>query len=391
MNKYQFSIKFIANKADNGRYKWNLLFTLAGVIIGCMTVALTLSIMEGMEYAIFTKLENISFPGKLDNYSSGNINKLENYLKNNNILFQKGMEEQIILIQGRNFRLVTIHGIENFNRFKDVVLSTDIEETEHDTKKGNLYIGRPLAIKLNLSLGDTVMAIHPGRINLFTGLPDRRQMVIGGIYKLNILNYDQQHIFCHYNALSNFFPEKIEYLYLDTPLNDDQSTFIEDQFPEINYHFWEEKHSSFISAMKLEKFTYSMIGFIIVGIAGFTLMSMMSLSIMQKVRQIGILGAMGMQTINISYIFIFQAITTSIFSSTIGIAISLFIIKIDNKFNLIKILFPGGFLFDFPLILNYQNILLIYVVCLIILFVAGIYPSIKAASLNPVEAIGIKR
>ena len=197
-----------------------------------------------------------------------------------------------------------------------------------------------------MNLGDTVTVIHPARINLFSGLPERRQMVIGGIYKLNILNYDQQHIFCHYNALSNFFPEKKEYLFLDSPLNDNQSLFIAEKFPKINYHFWEEKHSSFISAMKVEKFTYSMIGFIIVGIAGFTLMSMMSLSIMQKVRQIGILGAMGMQRINISCIFIFQAITTSLFSSTIGIVISLFIIKIDSKFNLIKMIFPGGFLFD---------------------------------------------
>ena len=67
MNKYKFIIKFIANKNENGKYKWNLLFPFAGVIIGCMTVALTLSIMEGMEYAIFTKLENMSFPGKLTN------------------------------------------------------------------------------------------------------------------------------------------------------------------------------------------------------------------------------------------------------------------------------------------------------------------------------------
>ena len=59
MNKYKFFIKFIANKEYNGKYKWNLLFPFAGVIIGCMTVALTVSIMEGMEYAIFTKLEKL--------------------------------------------------------------------------------------------------------------------------------------------------------------------------------------------------------------------------------------------------------------------------------------------------------------------------------------------
>ena len=80
MNKYKFIIKFIANENENGKYKWNLLFPFAGVILGCMTVALTLSIMEGMEYAIFTKLETISFPGELQNISSVNSHDLVDYL-----------------------------------------------------------------------------------------------------------------------------------------------------------------------------------------------------------------------------------------------------------------------------------------------------------------------
>ena len=128
MNKYKFIIKFIANKNENGKYKWNLLFPFAGVIIGCMTVALTLSIMEGMEYAIFTKLENISFPGKLRNISSANSHEFVDYLNRNNILFLKGIEDKIMLMHGGNFRFVTIHGIEKFKRFKDTVLGPDINE-----------------------------------------------------------------------------------------------------------------------------------------------------------------------------------------------------------------------------------------------------------------------
>ena len=58
--------------------------------------------------------------------------------------------------------------------------------------------------------------------------------------------------------------------------------------------------------MKLEKYSYSIIGFLIVGIAGFTLMSMMSLSVIQKIPQIGILRAIGMKAVDIKYIFICQ-------------------------------------------------------------------------------------
>ena len=162
-------------------------------------------------------------------------------------------------------------------------------------------------------------------------------------------------------------------------------------FPQLRYMYWEENHGSFISAMKLEKYTYSIIGFLIVGIAGFTLMSMMSLSVMQKIPQIGILRAIGMNSSDIKNIFIFQAISTSIISSTIGILLSFAFIQLDNYFNLMHMFFPGGLFFDFPLILKKSYIILIFIVSLILLIIAGLYPSIKASNIDPIKAIGFRR
>ena len=143
--------------------------------------------------------------------------------------------------------------------------------------------------------------------------------------------------------------------------------------------------------MKLEKYTYSIIGFLIVGIAGFTLMSMMSLSVMQKIPQIGILRAIGMRAVDIKNIFVYQAISTSVISSTIGILLSLVFIRLDKQFDLIHLLFPGELFFDFPLILNNFYIILIFFVSLLLLILAGLYPSIKASRIDPIKAIGFRR
>ena len=120
-------------------------------------------------------------------------------------------------------------------------------------------------------------------------------------------------------------------------------------------------------------------------------MSMMSLSVMQKISQIGILRAIGMNSSDIKNIFIFQAISTSIISSTIGILLSLAFIQLDNYFNLMNMLFPGGLFFDFPLILKNSYIVLIFIVSLILLIIAGLYPSIKASNIDPIKAIGFRR
>ena len=219
----------------------------------------------------------------------------------------------------------------------------------------------------------------------------KRQLIVAGIFELEILDYDQQHIFTQFDNLNNFLQDTQHYLYMDEGIQNNFVSKIKEEFPGIRYKFWEDDHSSFISAMKLEKFTYSIIGFLIIGIAGFTLMSMMSLSVIQKVPQIGILRAIGAKRMEIGKIFIFQAIVTSILSSTIGIILSLIVIQLDVRYNLIRSLFPGGLFFDFPLILDQQYIVMIMTISVILLILAGIYPSLKAASLDPVQAIGYQR
>ena len=391
MNRYKFIFKFITNRPDVGKYNWNLLFPFAGVILGCMIVALTLSIMEGMEHSIFTKLKQISFPGKIENISSVVANDLENFLENNGLLYQKGIEDQIIIMNGSNFRLATIHGIEKFQEFRENVFDLDVHELSNKSNLSRAYIGRSLSIKLDITIGDTVMIVHPKNINIFTGLPNRKQMIIYGIFEMKILDYDQQHIFCQYNEINDFLPKSRNNLYLDRSLDNEQSFLFQQKFPELQYKFWEEKHQSFISAMKLEKFTYSIIGFLIVCIAGFTLMSMMSLSVMQKVPQIGILRAIGMGKSDIGYIFIFQAIITSIISSIVGILLSLFVIYLDKHYYLIHVIFPDALFFNFYLILKTQYIVIIFITSLILMIISGLYPAIKAAHLDPVQSIGFKR
>ena len=306
MNKLRLLSKFIISRGSNKTYNWNLLFPFAGAIIGCMTVALTYSIMEGMEFAIFTTLEEVSFPARLNNISSVNKIDFNKYLKDQSIRFQKGKNAQVMIMNKENFRLVTIHGIEEFSEYKNKVFKELMISGIESGSLPEIYIGRSLSVKLDISLGDTVTIVHPETINIFSGMPSQRGMVIGGIFELNIIDYDKKHIFCQYDAIKHFIPHKYNNFYLNEKLTDSQNVMLNQDYPAIKYQLWEENYHSFISAMRLEKYTYSIIGFLIICIAGFTLMSMMSLSVIQKIPQIGILRAMGMKSLDIGYVFMLQ-------------------------------------------------------------------------------------
>ena len=193
------------------------------------------------------------------------------------------------------------------------------------------------------------------------------------------------------NYIQYFLPPEFNSVYFRQKLSSENISKIKSSMPSVYYRNWEDKYESFISAMKMEKYAYSLIGFIIIGIAAFTLLSMMSLAIIHKVAQIGILNAMGAKSSFISNIFIFQALITAIISGIVGISLSYLFIEYDNKFNIIQNIFPESLFFNFPLILKVEYAILIIVISIILLLIAAIYPALKVAKIDPIESIGFNK
>ena len=98
MNKINFLNRFIFNNRAIKYLRFSSYFPLFGSILGIVVVLLTLSIMNGMEYSIFTKLKNISFPSKIMNLPVGqSYDNLITLLDNNGIDYKIGFQGKIIL------------------------------------------------------------------------------------------------------------------------------------------------------------------------------------------------------------------------------------------------------------------------------------------------------
>ncbi|MFP6689418.1 MAG: hypothetical protein VCD31_08890, partial [Alphaproteobacteria bacterium] len=92
-------------------------------------------------------------------------------------------------------RLVTIHAIDDFQAFLDRIFDNNLQEKYIISNLPVIYLGKELSVKLNIVIGDTVNIATPKQINIFTGLPSFRNMIVGGIYELEVLDYDHKHIF----------------------------------------------------------------------------------------------------------------------------------------------------------------------------------------------------
>ena len=380
MNKLLFIYKFLTKKHDSQKINWSFIFPFIGVIFGSIIISLTVAIMEGMENSIFYKLEQLSYPARLVNVLPENVKDIKGVVNEDNI--NKSLKEKVVISSDIDFRVVNMLGLEDYEKFTNEVLKSHIIDFAKIKSSNNIYLGKNLASRLNLAAGDSAYISNSKSINIFTGIPNTIQVVIAGIFDINLIDYNQNYIYSSYNLINKLIqPESYDIL-LNKELDLISISLIKKINNKISYYKWNDDYQSFISAMKLEKIIYSLIGFLIILIAAFTLMSMMSLSVMKKIPQLGILMSIGIKKHQIKYIFLFQSIITGVIGSLVGIIISQSIIFYDKKYQLIEIFFEDQMFFDFPLILTNMNILLIFLLSLIILILSGLYPAIKASTIN---------
>ena len=126
MNNWLFIYKFHFRLDSNKVLKLNVFFPFIGSILGTVIVALTLSIMEGMEYSIFSKLKNVSFPEKIYNITDEEYDAIVSALNLNAISFQRGIEEKILIMKNQIYRLVDLHGIDDFQSFSKKTFNKNI-------------------------------------------------------------------------------------------------------------------------------------------------------------------------------------------------------------------------------------------------------------------------
>jgi lipoprotein-releasing system permease protein len=111
------------------------------------------------------------------------------------------------------------------------------------------------------------------------------------------------------------------------------------------------------------------------------------MSVIEKRRDIGILRSMGTQEKSILKIFMFEGLLIGIVGTLAGLILGYGICYIHLKFNIYP-LDPTQYKIDaLPLQLRLSDFFFITGVSMLLSFLASLYPALKAARVNVLEAI----
>jgi lipoprotein-releasing system permease protein len=150
---------------------------------------------------------------------------------------------------------------------------------------------------------------------------------------------------------------------------------------------WILSNRNLFTALRLEKVVTFIVLVLIVLVAAFNIIGMLTMMVIRKTREIGILKAMGAKSSTVTRIFVLAGGFIGTIGTIAGAGFGLVACWLLNKYRFVSL--PGDvyFIKNLPVQIQVQDVVVICVAAIVITFAATVYPALKAARLVPLEAI----
>jgi len=256
-----------------------------------------------------------------------------------------------------------------------------------------ILLGVDLAQSLNAAVGDTVQIMTPEGVLSPVGITPRfRLFKVVGIFKLGFYQVD---------ANFGLIPLSIARDFLSRPGPDALQIKVAniDAAPEVSARLqavlgaayvsedWTQLNESLYAALWLEKVAIALTIGLIVMVAALNIVASLVLLVMEKSRDIGILRTMGAPAAAIRRIFLLQGLTIGAVGTGAGTILGVLVCWVCETYELFSL--PGDVYqvtyLRFEMVP--ADIITIVVSAMLICLVATIYPSRRAAALDPAEAL----
>jgi lipoprotein-releasing system permease protein len=246
-------------------------------------------------------------------------------------------------------------------------------------------------------IGDTITLISPvGIENVITQLsqPKSQKFIVSGIYSSNNNEYDESYIFTNLKTAQNLLGYYDDVQGYDIKLDNINHSFdVKDRLEKkldknlFSVNTWYDFHKELYTVMKLERWAAYIILCLIVAVATFNILGSLSMSVIEKKRDIGILRSMGANEKSILKIFMYEGLLIGAIGTVAGAILGYFVCYLQLKYNIYP-LDPTQYKIDsLPLQVRVDDFFFIAGASMLLSFFASLIPAQRAAKVDPLEAI----
>ena len=402
---------FIAKKYLGTKHKLNFITIISiistlGITIGVAALIIVISVFNG--FGSLAKEMLLNFDPHLrvvsiSENSKESIGELNAILESTSEVknYYPYLEGKIVLHNQKAYQFINFKGI--VSRADDdkwgvtSSIYTGQLDLDEETDIPSIALSLNTSMKLSCRVGDTITAtslksIEKMLVN-FLSFPTTKRFIVSGIYQSNNKSSNMEYSFSSLKSAQKLLGTQNISGY-ELRLNDIENselvkTKLESQIngEHFSVYTWYDMHKEFYDVMQIERWGAFILLILIISVATFNILGSLTMSVIEKRRDIGILRSMGVKKKSILRIFMFEGILIGTIGTVLGFILGVSICYLQIEFKLYP-LDPFKFIIDaIPIQIETSDLILIPIASMFLSFIASIYPAKRAVKLNVIDSI----
>ena len=374
--------------------------SLIGIMIGVAALIIVHSIFNAFQQIAIDQIIGFDPHIIIKTNSETDFNKIKSSLSTDKNVSSIASvnENRIIALKGKTARMVNLLAVEDStNRYlgklrNTIIIGTTSLHTTEDNPR--VLIGSGLASAFDVLVGDTLTLTTPKQIerNLLNfSIPEVNNVVVEGIFQSNVKDYDYNYIFTNQQIYPSLIGKNDYFsIYIKIKNIDDliklQKLF-KNKYLNASVYSWKDLNKEFYGVMQFEKMATTFVLSIVLIVAIFNVFASLTMTVLEKKKDISILRAMGATSMFIRKLYLWEGITVGIIGTFLGAILGMLLCWGEQSFKWLKLDATKYIMDAIPVELNYLDVLMIVLLSLFLTFSATIYPAFRASKLNIIESI----
>ncbi|HEY8565232.1 MAG TPA: lipoprotein-releasing ABC transporter permease subunit [Beijerinckiaceae bacterium] len=383
-------------------------FSFLGIMLGVATLIIVLSVMNGFRKELLGKIVGINghiFIAPIDRPLTDYAEVADRVGK------IAGIRRAIPMVEGQAFASspyqgsgVLVRGVRGADMPKIEAISGNLRQGSLDgfDGGGGVAIGKRLAESLSLQVGDTLTLITPrGASTPFGTAPRIKGYPVAAVFEIGMSEFDATFVYMPLTEAQAYFNREGDVTVVEVFLDDadrvDEARQAIEMAAErpVLLTDWRQRNRTFFAALEVERNVMFLILTLIVLVAALNIVSGLIMLVKDKSSDIAILRTMGATRGAIMRVFLITGASIGVVGTIAGFGLGLLIAanvqgiqEALSRLSNTQLWDPTmRFLSQIPAEVNPGEVLSVLAMAIVLSLLATLYPSWRAARLDPVQAL----
>lgn len=262
-----------------------------------------------------------------------------------------------------------------------------------DPASGEVVLGQALAERLGVSVGDTVVVLTD--IDTSGQRPRVRthQLAVAGLIDSGTYRIDSALAYTAMPTARALFDvpagaaDAVQLRVADPWRADEVAKTLRAAVPNLAVETWRDQNAEFFAGVEFTRVALLLILLLLVAVASTNVIGSLVMMVHDRTRQIGILRAMGATRPALARIFLLCGTVIGALGVGVGVLIALGLTAALRRWNLIVVPESVYFIDHMPVVIDWAKVAVVAVATVLICLLASVAPALRAAHLDPVEAL----